>query len=696
MNHLPQSLSIRLAEILRCDLCRCRACGASFPRTARVEDLCLSCRLPRRDTASSSRRMALLAVAAISLTALSAFARLMVGSATPTDGRAEVASATPAPLAESDAIPTEPQAAPTQPDSVASPIASPAPSVEPSAPQSGRLRDAEDAENGAPADVPAAAELPAVGPGVPQVSGLAVPQLPAPAAAVPRVAAPQLANVSAPAVVIAAPPGPEPEVLAALAASKQSVRSRAARELGERGTAAKAAVPALAVAWFTDSCTDVQVEAVRALARIGPASVPELLKGMAHESRTVRLQAIQALTRLGPDAKPAVPALRTALQDPSAEVRGLAALALGAIGLSAADAAPALVKLLGDQAPVRAKASVALAQLGPGGVPALADGLKATRHTIRAGCAQVLALLGADAAPALSALSTALADSDAKVRTLVAVALGEQDGRAANAVPGLVRVLTDPEASVRAAAEQALLRVGSPAVPRLVEVAREGPDLVLRARAVTVLGEMGMKARDAVPTLVAIVRDKTPVLVNLAVLALGRIGPAARDARPDLRLLRTDADAALRAGAALALARIDPSDAESAAALQNEFVQIASLTAVAAAQAEQTIQLVIRQRENLAAAVAARREAALAAQQAAARKRAEEAEARRKDAYLTGLMNQLLLADQFGVTNDQLLHVQAKLDQLDPSAIPYLVRTINQLAATPSASGGLANGLDFT
>jgi len=181
----------------------------------------------------------------------------------------------------------------------------------------------------------------------------------------------------------------------------------------------------------------------------------------------------------------------------------------------------------------------------------------------------------------------------------------------------------------------------------------------------------------------------------------------------------------VRAGAALALARIDPTDGESAAALQNEFVQIASLTAVAAAQAEQTNQLAMQKRENQAAAIAARQEAALAAQQAAARKRAEEAEAARQaaeaarqaaarkqaeqaeaarqaaeaarqDAYLTGLMNQLLLADQASLTADQLKDVEAKVAQLDPSAIPYLVRTINRLAATPYAQGELAKGMDFT
>jgi hypothetical protein len=231
---------------------------------------------------------------------------------------------------------------------------------------------------------------------------------------------------------------------------------------------------------------------------------------------------------------------------------------------------------------------------------------------------------------------------------------------------------------------------------------------------VTVLGEMGMKARDAVPTLVAIARGKTLVLANLAVLALGRIGPAARDARPDLRLLRTDPDASLRAGAALALARIDPSDGESAAALQNEFVQIASLSADAVGRSVQTNRLAIRQREDQAAAAAsrqgaalaaaeARKEAARAAQQAEAHKRAEQAEARRKaaeaarqDAYLNRLMNQLLLLDQSSLSKDQLLDVETKVAGLSPSAIPYLVRTINRLVATPYAQGELAKGMDFT
>jgi HEAT repeat protein len=481
-------------------------------------------------------------------------------------------------------------------------------------------------------------------------------------------------------------------LVAALADTQESVRVRAARELGERGTAAKAAVKALAEAWLDDSSAEVRSEAVRALARIGPASLSSLLPGLRSESSLVRVQAVGALTRLGPDADWAVPELRAALRDGSPEVRGLSAAALGAVGLLSCDAVPDLVRLLTDEPPVRAQALAALVQIGDAAVPALADGLKDARPVVRAACAKALALLGADAARALPALRGALADRDPKVRASAAAALGAQGGAAAPATADLISLLKDPDPAVQSRAVEALLRIGPAAVPALADAARPGPDVVVRALAVTLLGEMGLRGRDAVPTLAAVAREKTPGLPNLAVLALGRIGPAARDARPDLRILRDDPDTALRAGAALALARIDPSDAEAAVALQNEFVKIAGLSAAAAGQSELQNQLAVRRQEDLAAAAAdARRKAAEAAE--ARRKAAENA---RQNAGIGKLMNLLLLADQASLSADQLSDLSVKLAQLNPTAIPYVVQTANQLLATPSVRGELAQGMDFT
>jgi hypothetical protein len=207
MNHPPQTLSIRPGEVhlLPSDLHRCRACGAPFPPTARVEDLCLSCRLPRCDTASSNRRIGLLAVAAISLTAISAFARLTVGGpATPTDSRAEASAAVPDPFAEADSTPCEPQAVPAPTDSVATAIASPAPAAaiaaappEPPAPRAVRLPEEEDTEKAVPADQSVVAKRPTMSPkmhvaalALPQMPMLALPQMPAAPAAVPQVPAP--------------------------------------------------------------------------------------------------------------------------------------------------------------------------------------------------------------------------------------------------------------------------------------------------------------------------------------------------------------------------------------------------------------------------------------------------------------------------------------------------------------------------
>jgi hypothetical protein len=153
--------------------------------------------------------------------------------------------------------------------------------------------------------------------------------------------------------------------------------------------------------------------------------------------------------------------------------------------------------------------------------------------------------------------------------------------------------------------------------------------------------------------------------------------------------LLNDPDAALRASAALALARIDPSDQAAAAALQNEFVKVAALNAaaagMAAGRAELTNQLAARQRQDQAAAAAEAR-----------RRESAPAEDARKDAYLNTLMARVKQADLFSLPADQLQDIDAKMGRLDPSAIPYIVRTINELLATSKGASFLAEGMDFT
>src|SRR5262245_50146385 len=96
---------------------------------------------------------------------------------------------------------------------------------------------------------------------------------------------------------------PVPKLVKQLKDGKADARAKAAKELGQLGAEAKAAVPALAEALIKDA--DAQVRSYTAY----------------------------ALGQIGPDARAGVPALAEALEDKSEDVRPLAADALGRIGV---------------------------------------------------------------------------------------------------------------------------------------------------------------------------------------------------------------------------------------------------------------------------------------------------------------------------------------------------------------------------
>ncbi len=68
--------------------------------------------------------------------------------------------------------------------------------------------------------------------------------------------------------------------------------------------------------------------AVELLTELGPACVPELLKGLSHEHRMVRLGVAAVLSRIGTDSPAVIEALQHATNDECEEVREVAAEAL--------------------------------------------------------------------------------------------------------------------------------------------------------------------------------------------------------------------------------------------------------------------------------------------------------------------------------------------------------------------------------
>jgi HEAT repeat protein len=139
----------------------------------------------------------------------------------------------------------------------------------------------------------------------------------------------------------------------------------------------------------------------------------------------VRLQAVVTLGVSGRRLHQVrVERLSELLRDRDAGVRARAVEAVGRVGRPAAPAVPALRRALKDaSADVRRQAAAALGKVGPASLPALKEALSDKDHDIRKHAALALGGMGAEARDALPALRTALKDSDDEVAAAVADAV---------------------------------------------------------------------------------------------------------------------------------------------------------------------------------------------------------------------------------------------------------------------------------
>jgi HEAT repeat protein len=341
--------------------------------------------------------------------------------------------------------------------------------------------------------------------------------------------------------------------------SKRAERLGAAKGLGYYGNAAKDAVPLLGRALREEDDPVVVQELALALARIGPAALPELLGAMKDGVPAVRRSAVLALTKFGPEAKEAVPVLVFALKDSDGSTRALAAQALGEIGGEPERVVPALCLAFRDpDANVRKQAGLALVSLGATAVAGLKETLKDGDPILRRDAATVLGALGPDAKEAVPDLVGLLKDREAEVRAAGAGAVGAIGKGAAEALPLLLDLLQDQrDFATQRQAFVALRRIGSADVPGLLQKLRE---INGKGRWATpfVLKQFGPKAKDAVPHLVKTLGDPEVGMRLGAVFALGEIGPEAQAAIPALGKILDDPSPVVRAAVTVALPRLDP------------------------------------------------------------------------------------------------------------------------------------------
>ena len=172
---------------------------------------------------------------------------------------------------------------------------------------------------------------------------------------------------------------------------------------------------------------------------------------------------IITLGEIGSGTQKAIRVLITALEDPDATVRTVAAGALGRMGLAASVAIPALVRLLGDYRPfVREIAARALSRIDPTNlsiVLPLTEPLKDDSPGVRVSAAEALGSTRPTEDTA-AMLAGVLQDASPGVRIAAARSLAKFGLAARPAVPALRKALESRYDAVRKAVSAALDRIG--------------------------------------------------------------------------------------------------------------------------------------------------------------------------------------------------------------------------------------------
>lgn len=241
------------------------------------------------------------------------------------------------------------------------------------------------------------------------------------------------------------------------------------------------------------------------------------------------------------------------LEDPDQRIRVRTMMALSLKGL---DALPALIEALENpDKMIRIQAVSALGILGPAAKPALIDALKSKDSFVRIYVMNILAKMGPQARDAVPAITVALNDQEEGVRRTARVALRLIEPDAA---PPLAEALESGDETVRQGAIGSLTQLGPDRVPALIS-ALESNDEEAQATAAIVLGRFGAHASEAIPALLARLRDKTAseMVRGATASALGEMGS---DALPSLTVIikDPDMDEQGRVMAVLALRRIGP------------------------------------------------------------------------------------------------------------------------------------------
>jgi len=326
-----------------------------------------------------------------------------------------------------------------------------------------------------------------------------------------------------------------PRIARCLDNVEEDVRDAALQALKLLGSEARAAAPKL-VSRLADP--DLINSMAEALETIDPDARAAGLVGLLSSSdANVRYEAIYLLGATDNLPLTAVLSLAAVLEDPEPDVREAVVEGLYGLGASAAPAASKLVHALEDEA-VRKRAKRSLQSLGQQASAATPELIALLDHpdpALRVLAADLLATTGQDSSTAISSLLRVARTADGETRaqardvldnllwipvaTLIesiespspAVrlwALGHLEGMGPAAEPAIASLIavfasTDIDSDESGTASSALINIGAPSVPALVQ-ALEDPDQGTRLWAVTTLG--WMRHESALPALIGVTR----------------------------------------------------------------------------------------------------------------------------------------------------------------------------------------------
>ncbi len=396
-----------------------------------------------------------------------------------------------------------------------------------------------------------------------------------------------------------------PELLKGIESPDRELRRLSVTVLGKIGPAAKSAVPKL-ISFLRDPGSDVCSEAIdalggiggaeaasamaellpllgdsspqkaraakKAVAKLAPDNLPELIKGLKNSNLAVRLDVVKILGKVGPKAKDAVPGLMEMFRGTNLILRNRSFVALCEIRVGVL---PKLFETLGSRTvnlPFEAaearqvETSKAIRTFidreDREAIPYIIAALSSSNAEIRTNLAEALKILIRPADERQDQLLRAIsADKDARVRAIAAELMGNIKHVDRNVILRLMGYLSDSDARVRLAAIEGLLKIGEEASWVLSEIKNvindPNPDVCLGAVRFAAL--FGSSSAYHIPELIRALDNPSAMVRATTAEVLGNIGPKGIQAAPKLaEKMNTDTDDLVRIKAEEALTSMSP------------------------------------------------------------------------------------------------------------------------------------------